>query len=194
MKLSEPTKDGKMSLEAVIEMRRSRRSFKERKITAGQLGQILWCAQGVTDTRGLRAAPSAGATFPLEIYAVAGEVEDVEPGLYRYFREHHSLEVVKKGDLRKELARAALSQMFVARAPATIVVAADYDRTAGRYGERAGRYVHMEAGHVGQNIYLQCEALGMGTCAVGAFDDSAVKEILGVGEEPLYLMPVGYPG
>lgn len=192
MQLPEPKLDSDKSVEAAINARRSRRVFQERAITTEQLSQVLWCAQGVTDARGLKAAPSAGATFPLELYAVVGNVQGLEPGLYRYDCESHTLERVKEGDLRAGLARAALSQQFIAKAPATVVIAAEYERTAGRYRGRAERYVHMEVGHVGQNVYLQCESLGLATCAVGAFDDAGVKELLGIKEEPLYILPVGY--
>ena len=181
-----------MTLEATMETRRSKRSFEDRPISQKQLGQLLWCAQGRTGTRGLRAVPSAGATFPLEIYVAAGTMEDIETGLYKYNGELHALEVVKKGDVRRELAESAFSQKFIVGAPATIIIAADYRRTSGRYGERAPRYVHMEAGHAGQNVHLQCETLGLGTCMIGAFDDAGVKELLGIEEEPLYIIPVGY--
>lgn len=192
MQLPEPRKDGPMSLEKALDKRRSRRAFEDRGITLDQLGQLLWSAQGMTDTRGLKASPSAGATFPLEFYVAVGEVEGMKPGLYHYLWEIHALEVIRKSDLRSELAQAALSQQFVARAPATIIMAAVYERTSARYGSRAERYVSMEIGHAGQNIYLQCEALNLGTCAIGAFEDAAVRDVLGIEEEPLYLMPVGY--
>lgn len=192
MKLPEPDIEGKMPFEAAVQNRRSRRSFNDKTVSLKQLGQLLWSAQGRSDSRGFKTIASAGATFPLEVYAVTGEVDGLEPGLYRYLGETSSLELVKEGDLRKQLAAAALSQQFIARAPVTIVIAADYARTSGRYGQRAERYVHMEVGHAGQNIYLQCEVLGLGTCAVGAFDDEAVKQLLGIKEEPLYLLPVGY--
>ncbi len=187
-----PDTKGKISFESAVRQRRSRRSFKDRAITQQQLGQLLWSMQGQTGSRGMKAVPSAGATFPLEVYAVVGNMEGLEPGIYRYAGKKHSLEPAGQGDIRRELAAAALGQQFVARAPATIVIAADYERTAVRYGQRAARYVHMEVGHAGQNVYLQCEALGLGTCAIGAFDDAAVKEVLGIREEPLYLLPVGY--
>jgi SagB-type dehydrogenase family enzyme len=187
-----PDTEGKMSFEATVQKRRSRRSFEDRAITQQQLGQLLWSVQGETDSRGLRAVPSAGATFPLEVYAIVGNVEGLEPGIYRYAGAEHSLEPAGQGDIRRKLASAALGQQFVAHAPATIAIAAVYERTAGRYGQRAVRYVHMEVGHAGQDVYLQCETLGLGTCAIGAFDDGAVKEVLGIPEEPLYLLPVGY--
>ncbi len=192
MRLPEPTLDGEESLETTIAARRSRRAFQDRAITCKQLGQVLWSAQGITDRRGHRAAPSAGATFPLEVYAVVGRVEGLEPGIYHYMLDSHSLELVRKGDLRARLTEAKLAQSFIAQAPVIIAVAAEYGRTAATYGSRTERYVHMEVGHVGQNIHLQCESLRLGTCAVGAFQDLGVKEVLGIDEEPLYLMPVGY--
>jgi SagB-type dehydrogenase family enzyme len=190
MKLPRPDRKGAIPLERAIDLRASRRAFEDSGITLAQLSQLLWCAQGEVDGGG-RAVPSAGATFPLEVYAVAGRVEGLAAGLYRYDGGNHSIELTVEGDLRSGLAKAALSQGFIVRAPATIVIAADYERTAGRYGGRAERYVHMEVGHAGQNIYLQCEALGLATCAVGAFDDASVKRLLRMDEEPLYLMPVG---
>jgi len=192
MKLPEIETKGKMSLEEAILKRRSRRKFDERPLDLKQLSQLLWSVQGKLGEKRSRAVPSAGATFPLEVYAVVGNVEGVEAGLYRYDIEKHAIDLIGEGDLREALCGAALSQKFIAQAPATIVIAADYIRTSQRYGERAERYVHMEVGHAGQNVYLECESLGLGTCAVGAFDDAAVKAFLRIEEEPLYLLPVGY--
>jgi len=196
VKLPPPKTKGVMSVEEAIARRRSRRDFLEEPLPLPALSQILWAAQGITEPRrGLRAAPSAGATYPLEIYAVVGRVEGLEPGVYRYIPQIHALEMLLAGDLRKDLARACLYQMWVAKAPFSLVIAAVYERTTGRYGERGVRYVHMEVGHVGQNIYLQAEALGLGTCAVGAFLDSEVGRLLRLppDQSPLYVMPVGRP-
>jgi SagB-type dehydrogenase family enzyme len=154
-----------------------------------QISQLLWAASGKNLYR--RTAPSAGATYPLEIYLVVGEVEGLEPGIYHYSSSRHSLESVKEQDIRNRLAAAALGQGMITRAPSSIVIAADYVRTSSRYGPRGIRYVHMEAGHVGQNISLQANALSLGTVMIGAFDDPQVREILGVEEEPLYIIPVG---
>lgn len=192
VELPEQKEKGEMSVEEAISKRRSRRSFKEDAITLEDVSQILWAAQGVTDRkRGFRAAPSAGATYPLEVYLIVGNVKGLEAGLYRYEPQKHGLVLVKKGDLRREVCAAALGQGMLKDAPATVAIAAVYERTSRRYGRRAVRYVHMEVGHVGENIYLQCEALGLGTCAVGAFHDERLKKVLGIDEEPLYLMPIG---
>lgn len=191
-----PNVDGTMPVEKAIQERRSIRQYTAEALTLAEVGQLLWAAQGITDpARGLRAAPSAGATYPMELYVVAGRVGGLEPGVYRYHPEEHSLEKTLDGDKRGKLSGAALQQAMIADAPASLVLSAVVERTEGRYGGRARRYVHMEAGHVGQNVYLQCAALGLGTVAVGAFDDEAVGRVLSLPgvEEPLYIMPVGRP-
>ncbi len=192
--LPQPEIKGCLSLEEAIHDRISRRSFKDQGLSLAQAGQLLWSAGGLgaVGAAGVsRAAPSAGATYPLELYLVAGKVEGLAPGLYHYVHRAHALAMLQRGDLRAKLARACLGQEMVAQAPLSIVLVAHYERTTRRYGERGYRYVYMEAGYVSQNIYLQAEALQLGTVAVGAFDDAAVKEILAVEGAPLLLMPVG---
>jgi SagB-type dehydrogenase family enzyme len=143
----------------------------------------------------LRAAPSAGATYPLEIFVFLGQesVKELEAGTYQYIVNSHLLRLHKPGDFRPELARAALDQEFIAQAPADIVICALYHRTCDTYGRRGERYVHMEVGHVGENIHLQAVALELASVEVGAFHDEEVRKILGVGEQikPLYIMPLG---
>jgi SagB-type dehydrogenase family enzyme len=184
---------GELSVEEAIERRRSVREYQEGSVTLAEVAALAWACQGVTSPQGLRAAPSAGGTYPLTLYVVAGMVEGLEPGVYRYVPERHSLAIVRQGDLRAELAGTALDQEWVKEAPLNLVLAADYSRTTGVYGERGVRYVHIEVGHAAQNVYLQAVALGLGTVAVGAFDDEAVTRLLGLpsGEEALYIMPVG---
>jgi len=156
-----------------------------------EVSQLMWAAQGITHGGERRTVPSAGATYPLEIYVVVNRVEGLEPGVYHYLNRDHSLEFVKPGSFGKQLSRASLGQGMVEKAAMDIVICAVYERTSGRYGDRAKRYVHMEVGHVGQNIYLQAEVLGLGTVAVGAFSDERVKALLEIDEEVLYIMPVG---
>jgi SagB-type dehydrogenase family enzyme len=191
IKLPEPAMDSNFSVERAINERMSVRSYKDEPLTLKEVSQLLWASQG-TVASGRRAAPSAGATYPLEIFLAAGKVEGLKPGLYKYKNKEHSLELIKEGDLRKGLSNAALRQDMILKAPATIVVAAVFERTRARYGARTERYVHMEAGHVGENIMLQATALGLGTVPVGAFVDREVKDLLGIKEEPLYLFPVGW--
>jgi SagB-type dehydrogenase family enzyme len=191
VKLPEPRKDSNFSLERAINERRSIRTYKDAPLTLKEVSQLLWAAQGKVAS-GKRAAPSAGATYPMELYLIAGNVEDLSPGLYKYILDDHSLLLVKEGDLRKSVSERALRQDMILKAPITIVISAVFERTRARYGARAERYVYMEAGHIGQNIYLQATALGLGTVAVGAFIDDEVKRALGIKEEPLYLFPVGW--
>ncbi len=191
IKMPVPATDSSFSVERAINERMSIRSYKDTPLTLKEVSQLLWASQGIVAS-GRRASPSAGATYPLEIFLVAGKVEGLKPGLYKYINKEHSLELIKEGDLRPALSAAALGQDTLLKAPATLVVTAVFERTRARYGARAERYVHMEAGHVGENIMLQATALGLGTVPVGAFVDSEVKKLLGVKEEPLYLFPVGW--
>jgi len=196
--LPPPDKKGGMSLAEAISGRESIRDFAPKPLSLSQLSQMLWATQGITDASwGRRAVPSAGATYPLEIFALCGEncVEKVGAGIYHYDVASHSLTLFYKGDFRRELARAALSQSFIYEAPLNIVICAIYERTTMTYGIRGERYVHIEVGHTGQNIYLQATALGLGTVAVGAFSDERVREVLKLDKQykPLYIMPVGHP-
>ncbi len=186
--------DGTMSLEQAILQRRSVRNYKDEPISLEAAAQILWSAQGITEpTRGFRASPSAGALYPLSLYLVSGNVQGLAPGIYRYLPEKNSLRLVKEGDLREALYQNALYQDSVRQAALIVIIAADYNITSARYGHRSERYVHMEVGHAGQNIYLQATALNLGTVAIGAFDEQAVKNISKIrdNEIPLYLMPIG---
>ncbi len=198
VKLPEAQTDGSMSLEKAISLRRSVRNFTNQKLTILQVAQLLWAAQGITDQfTKFRAAPSAGATYPLEIYAVVGKnsVERLEEGVYLYDPLSHSLQQKLKGDLRIQLAQAALGQSCVKEAPICFVIAAIYERTTARYGERGIRYVHIEVGHAAQNLCLQAVALGLGAVTVGAFYDEQVQKLLDLPRNQfvLYIIPVGYP-
>ncbi|MEF8793225.1 SagB/ThcOx family dehydrogenase [Thiohalorhabdus sp.] len=184
-----------LSVTEALDQRHSVRDFREGPISLANAGQILWAAQGTNRPEG-RTAPSAGGLYPLTVYLVAGAVADLPAGIYRFLPEGHRLERVAEGDQRDRLARAARGQTWVRGAPAVLVITAVYARTTGKYGNRGRRYVHIEVGHAGQNVYLQAEALGLGTVMVGAFADAAVARILGLEEKavPLALMPIGRPG
>jgi SagB-type dehydrogenase family enzyme len=197
MKLIPPRFDGDISLERTIKNRRSCRSFTPRSLTLAEFSQLLWAAYGLTGERGFgRAVASGGALYPMDLYAVLGKagVEDSEEGLYHYEPRGHRVNQMARGDLRGHVARASLSQMWMAGAPVNLVISAEFSRISGKYGERGTRYALMEAGHMGQNIFLQAEALGLGAGIVGAFDDDRVAGILELPErhEPLLIMPVGY--
>lgn len=196
--LPPPSQQGVMSLEEAIARRRSVRDFTPESISQSQLSQILWAAQGITGTSfRLRSVPSAGATYPLETFVICGKngIEDIDEGIYRYNIDNHSLTLHYKEDVRLELAGAALGQEYICQAPVDIVICALYERTTSGYGSRGERYVHMEVGHSGQNIYLQATALGLATVAIGAFHGEEVRQILRLDKQnkPLYIMPLGRP-
>lgn len=197
MNLQQPRIKGDVSLETAINNRRTIRSFTSKKLAREQFSQLLWAAQGITDGRGFkRSAPSGGALYPMDIYAVVGEdlVEGLKAGIYHYEPHGHTISLIIKGDLRNEVAGAALSQMWMAKPPLTLVITAEYDRITSKYGQRGVRYAMIEAGHIGQNIYLQAEALGLGAGIVGAFHDKDVIRVMKIpsAHEPLLIMPVGY--
>lgn len=193
IKLPAPVYTSATSVEEALLRRRSVREYKNEPISLKDISQLLWAAQGITSEEGGRTAPSAGALYPLEIYLVSGNVTGLAPGVYHYLPADHSLDLIEEGDKRKLLYAGASLQVAVKNAAAVFVITAVYERTTVKYFERGKKYVHMEAGHASQNIYLQAVSLKLGTVAMGAFTDSLVKKILLLPkkEEPLYLMPVG---
>jgi SagB-type dehydrogenase family enzyme len=193
IELPEPRYDSNVSIEQSLLRRRSIRSYSDESLTLQELSQLLWAAQGVTDPKGFRTAPSAGALYPLELYVVAGDVQDLSPGVYRYEPEEHQLLRTMEGDKSAELAEAAVWQDFIGEGAIVIVFTAVYERTTVKYGDRGIRYVHMEAGHAAQNLCLQATAMDLGVVTVGAFYDEEVAKLLGLpgDEQPLYVIPVG---
>ncbi len=193
--LPSPQATGPVSVEEALAKRRSVREYRPEALTMAEVGQLLWAAQGITRPGGHRTAPSAGATYPLEILLLAGSVHDLSPGLYRYRPPEHALVPLLENDLRAKLVAAALGQSCVKDGAAALVITAIYERTSGKYGQRGRRYVHMEVGYASENIHLQATALGLGTVAVGAFHDDRVQELLNLpaDEHPLLIMPVGKP-
>ncbi len=197
--LPKPLEKGSTSVEESIQRRRSCREYLRQPITLPHLSQILWAAQGVTDpSSGKRAAPSPGAKFTIELYAVVKKdgVEGLAPGVYHYEVDSHSVSLVSGGDFTSSLMAAARDQEQVGNAPVTIAILSLYERAMTRYGERGIQYAIQESGAVGENIYLEATALGLGTVMMGAFEEDRVSEILHAGndEKPLLLMTVGYPG
>jgi SagB-type dehydrogenase family enzyme len=194
--LPEPALRG-LSLEEAIGARRSVRTYSEDSLSIEELSQILFAAQGITGRRGghgLRAAPSAGGTYPLEVYAFVSRIEGLAPGIYHYSPEGHTIDLVKAGPYGKSLAGVCLGQSMPEEAALSVVLAAVPERTVSRYGERGIRYVHMEAGHVSQNICLECASLGLGAVPIGAFDDGQLDRLIGIdGEEEisLYVNSIG---
>jgi len=193
IQLPAPRRSSSTSVEEALLKRRSIRQYKNEPLTLAEISQLLWAAQGTTSDRGLRTAPSAGALYPLEVYAVVGNAKGLEPGVYKYASRPHTLTRVLSGDKRSELAAASLGQSQVQDGPVCFVISAVYERTAKKYKDRAVRYAILEAGHAAQNIYLQAAALNLGAVVLGAFSDAKVKSLLNMPEEesPLYVMPVG---
>lgn len=204
VRLPKVNKKSELSIEEVLENRRSRRNFSSKPLQTSDISQILWAAYGVTKKidkgpsflrGGLRTAPSAGALYPLEIYIVIKKAKTLNPGIYAYDSEHHLLRLISIGNFLDDLADHAFGQDWIGNASACLVYSAVFERTTDKYGKRGrDRYVCMDLGHSAQNVYLQCEALGLATCAVGSFNDSAIKKTIKMSkrETPLYLMPLGY--
>lgn len=185
--LPSPALKGGLPLVEALVARASVREYAPRDLTAAEIGQLLWAAQGtrVTDRR---TAPSAGALYPLEVLVLVGT------DVMRYRPDAHSVAVLGMPSARSALVD-AVGQDPVRNAPAAFVVTGVVSRLAERYGDRSERYTRLEAGHCAQNLLLQATALGLGAVPIGAFTDSAVREALDLysGEAPLYVIPVGAP-
>ncbi|MGD9022256.1 MAG: SagB/ThcOx family dehydrogenase [Deltaproteobacteria bacterium] len=197
MNLPPPMMKGNLSLEASIKERRTIRSFADRPLTVGQLSQTLWAAQGITDDGGLkRAAPSGGALYPIDVYTLVATdgVQGLPHGVYLYDPSGHSIQKIADVDATEDVAVAALRQMWIATAPVVLVLTAEYSRITVKYGDRGKRYAMIEVGHIGQNIFLQSQSLGLAAGIVGAFDDKAVATAVRARRhhEPLIIMPVGW--
>jgi SagB-type dehydrogenase family enzyme len=189
LRLPDPRTTGTHPLEDAIRTRRSVREFLPDPIGESNISQLLWAAQGVTGGQGYRAAPSAGALYPLETYVLTAE------GAYHYQVEEHALERVAAGDFRSDIRAVSFDQACITSAPAVFLFTAVYERTCQEYGGRGRMYVHMDVGHAAQNLLLQAEALGLAGVPVAAFDPAEVSRILSLPEEeePVYLVPVGQP-
>ena len=160
-----------------------------------ELAHLLYYSSGVTDKRhGFRAAPSAGATYPIEVYAIVNNIEGLVKGTYHYIISSHELELIREGDFGSEMSRAALQERMLRQANVIVALSAVFQRTQQRYRERAQRYICFEAGHIAQNTYLIATSLGLGACAIGAFYDNEFNRLLGLdgkSESVLYIIAVG---
>ncbi|MGM0425543.1 MAG: SagB/ThcOx family dehydrogenase, partial [Thermodesulfobacteriota bacterium] len=186
-------KSGDSELAELLYKRRSVRSFAQGSLSLQEVSRALFSAQGQTRGDRFRTVPSAGALYPLELYLVAENVQDLEPGVYKYLPEGHALQQVRGGERLQELAKASLGQMWISQAQAAVVITAVFERVTGKYGSRGEQYVHMEAGCAAQSLSLQVAELGLGTTVVGAFRDNQVREVLGAKKQevPLLVMPLG---
>ena len=179
---------GTANLDDVLASRRSIRQLSNEALADSDLSLLLWSMQGLTPA-GNRTAPSAGATYPIELYVLD------ERGVLHYRTATHTLEVVSVDDVRSAFYREAAGQDAVRDGAAIFVITGVFDRAATKYGERSVRYVHLEVGHVAQNLMLEATALGLGTVPIGSYDDDAVSRLLDLpsDHEPLYVFPVGRP-
>jgi len=190
---------GHADLREVLEGRRSVRAYSEEPLSLGELSWLLWACQGVKEVVGrpatLRTVPSAGARHPFETYILVNNVEDLKPGLYKFLATDHKLEVVSlDDDIADRVAESCYRQRFVKTCAATFIFTADTYRTYWRYGERGYRYMHLDAGHVSQNLYLAAEAIGGGACAIGAFYDEELNGVLGIDGEEQFVIYVTTTG
>jgi len=187
------------NLAVLLEKRYSCRNFQNKILKIDDIATVLWATCGKKHdslTGATRTIPSAGATYPLELYVVVGEncADKLKAGVYHYLIEDHSLQLIAEGDKREELAGACLGQSFIYAAPVSLVITAKFLRTTSHYGARGQRYVYAEVGHASQNTYLAITNLGLATCEVGAFDDDSVRRLLNLDKDsdPLSVMPIGY--
>jgi SagB-type dehydrogenase family enzyme len=188
-----------MTLDQTLHERRSVREFAPKPPSLGQLGYLLWASTGIQRTEHgyeFRTAPSAGALYPIETYIIANEVRDLEGGLYHYAIRDHQLERIRTGSLGRQTAAAALGQDMCATAPAVFVWTAIFTRSKWKYGQRAYRYIYLDAGHIAENLALAAVSLGLGTCQIGALFDDEVNKLLdvdGAQESVIYMSAVGLP-
>jgi SagB-type dehydrogenase family enzyme len=204
--LPAPNLDGRCSVEKALAERKSVREFSDEPMSLVALSQLLWAAQGVTRKMdkpdwwtgtawqgGMRTAPSAGALYPLEVYVVAGNVEGLNPGIYKYKPLTHELVKVSTGDKRSQMVTRPPGQNWLVQAPCLIVFGVVYAREEVKYAERAAQYVHIEVGHAVENLCLQAVALDLGSTVMGAFKDDLVKRVIGMPDEesPVAFVPVG---
>lgn len=199
LSLSPPETAGGAPMWDAVAARRSLRRYDDRPLRERDLSQLLWATQGVTRRMremSLRASPSAGALYPIETYIVAHRVEGVEPGLYHYAVDDGALEQLRTGDLRDEVAGAALDQGVAYFSQCVFVWSAVFERSKWKYLQRAYRYVYLDAGHIAQNLALAAVGLGLGTCQIGAIYDEEANAMLGVDgerESVVYMSTVGWP-
>ncbi len=193
IKLPEPRHDSEISLEESLLNRRSIRSYSDEPVTLQEVSQLLWAAQGITDDTGHRTAPSAVAIYPLSIFVVAGNVPEIMTGVYIYIPEEHSIERIIDGDIRNELADAAMGQASVRQGATSFVITVDYGKMITRFGDKGERFGTLEAGHAAQNLCLQATALDLGLVTAGAIYDDRVANVLDLPQNltPLYVIPVG---
>ncbi len=190
IQLAAPRLTGPVALEQAISKRRSIREFINKPLDYVQLGQLAWAGQGITEKqKGLRTAPSAGATYPITLYFAT------QDGLFVYQPREHRLQQLQSGDIRVRLAGAAFKQKAVADAGCDIILTGSSRNLRTKFANKSRTYMLLEAGHIAQNIQLQAVALGLGSVTIGGFEARSILKLLhrGTDYEPVYIIPVGYP-
>jgi SagB-type dehydrogenase family enzyme len=183
----------------ILKNRKSNRLFSTKPITLNELAFLLWASTGIQrkiKNYEFRTVPSAGALYPIETYLIANNVDGLEKALYHYNIESHFLEKLKNEDLSQELAHCALEQKMCSNAPVVIIWTAVFLRAKWKYGQRAYRYIYLDAGHIAQNLALSATSIGLGSCQIGTFFDDEINQILdinGFEESAIYMSVVGYP-
>jgi SagB-type dehydrogenase family enzyme len=196
IRMPAPVTKGTMSVEEALQNRRSTRKFANRSLELAQISQLLWAGDGMNNPQGKRTAPSGKATYPMDLYLVAGErgVNGLAPGIYHYQVADQALEPVAKGEFRAAVAKACNSQVWMTEAPVILVISGDYKRSEVKNGDKALLFTHIEAGLIAQNIFLEVESLGLGAGIAGGMNDEALGEALKLppANIPFLVMPVGY--
>ncbi len=197
IKLPDPEFDKEIRFWSVILNRQSTRKFKNESLTLKQLSLLLFGMSGLTrifPQVGFRTVPSAGGLYPIEVYLVVNNVENLNQGIYHYNIAKHRLELLKKGDFRLEIAKGCLDQRMAFNSAVNFVWTAIIERSRWKYLQRCYRYIYIDAGHIGQNFYLIAEALGLGSCTIGAIYDDEINDLLGIdgiNETAIYVGVIG---
>jgi SagB-type dehydrogenase family enzyme len=189
-----------LSLDQALRQRRSIRRYATNSLTMEQLSYLIWATTGIQRTEGgfhFRTAPSAGALYPIETYVAVNNVDGISQGLYHYVIRAHALEILKEGDISREVTRATMGQRICTEAPVVFIWTAIFQRAKFRYHDRAYRYIHLDAGHIAQNLALTATAIGLATCQIGAYFDDEVNNVIGVdgtNESVIYMSVAGWQG
>ena len=195
--LPEPALEGSLPTAKAIAARRSTRDYVQSPMTADELSRLLFLTGGVSADKygnARRTAPSSGALYPIEVYAVVHRVDGIDPGVYHYAYREHALEQIRAGDFRAAVVDQAIAQEFLGECGVVLFLTMIMQRMRPKYQDRSYRYGLLEAGHLGENAYLAATSMGLGACGVGAFMDDAINEMLGVDgieEAAVYMLASG---
>jgi SagB-type dehydrogenase family enzyme len=188
-----------MSLDQALRQRKSVRDFQAKAISQGRLSYLLWASTGIQRIEHgyeFRTVPSAGALYPIETYVVVNNVRKLQAGVYHYSVRNHQLEEIKLGEFQQAISGAALGQEMCASGAAVFVWSAVFERCKWKYGQRAYRYMYLDAGHIAENLALAAVSINLGSCEIGALYDDHVNAIVGIDgteESVLCMAVVGIP-